>query len=92
MGKLVFLPFSIGGGLLAGLIGKKIFGLMWGLIDDQEPPQSQHRHVHLGKLALALAIDGALFSLLKGLVDHGSRHAFARLTGSWPGEQAPQPE
>jgi Protein of unknown function (DUF4235) len=92
MGKLVFLPFSIGAGLLAGLIGKKIFSLIWSLIDDQEPPQSEHRNVRLGKLALALAIEGALFSLVKGFVDHGSRHAFTRLTGSWPGEETPKPE
>lgn len=92
MGKLVFLPFSIGGGLLAGLIGKKIFALIWGLIDDQDPPQSEHRNVHFGKLALALAIEGALFSLVNGLVDHGSRHAFTRLTGAWPGEATPEPE
>lgn len=92
MSKLVFLPFSIGGGLLAGLIGKKLFGLIWGVIDDQEPPQSEHRDVRIGKLALALAIEGAVASVMKGFVDHGSRHAFTRLTGSWPGEEAPDSE
>ncbi len=89
MGKLVFLPVSIGGGLLAGLIGKKLFGLIWSLIDDQEPPKPEHRRVHLGKLALALAVEGAIFSLVKGIVGHGSRHAFTRLTGSWPGDEVP---
>ncbi len=92
MGKIVFLPVSVGGGLLAGLIGKKLFGLIWGVIDDQEPPQPEHRDIHLGKLALALAIEGALFSLIKGFVDHGSRHAFTRLTGSWPGDEEPTTE
>jgi hypothetical protein len=90
MSKVGFLPVSIGGGLLAGLIGKKLFAVIWGLIDDQEPPKPEHRRVHLGKLTLALIIEGALFSLLKGIVDHGSRHAFTRLTGSWPGEEAPE--
>jgi hypothetical protein len=92
MGKVVFLPVSIGGGLLAGVIGKKLFGLIWGALDDQEPPQPQHRDVHLGKLALALVIDGALGSLVKGLVDRGSRRAFTRFTGSWPGDGAPETE
>ncbi len=92
MGKLIFLPFSIGGGLLAGVIGKKTFGLIWGMIDDEEPPQSKHRDIRLAKLALALGIEGALFSLIKGFVDHGSRQAFTRLTGSWPGEEAADPE
>ena len=86
MDKIAFLPVSIGGGLLAGLIGKKLFALVWGVIDDQQPPEPEHRDIHLGKLALGLAIEGAMLTLIKGFVDHGSRHAFRRLTGSWPGE------
>jgi uncharacterized protein DUF4235 len=92
MGKLIFLPFSIGSGLLAGLIGKKTFQLIWGAIDDEEAPQAEHRYISLPKLAAALAIEGALFALIRGLVDHGSRHAFARATGAWPGEERPEPE
>ncbi len=90
MGKLVFLPVSIGSGLLAGLIGKKLFGLIWRLIDDQQPPKPEERGVHLGKLALALLIEGALFALVRGFVDHASRHAFTRATGAWPGEEQPE--
>lgn len=90
MGKLVFLPISIGGGLLAGLIGKKLFGVTWGLIDDQDPPKPEHRNVHVGKLLIALAIEGAIFSLIRGIVSHGSRHAYTRLTGSWPGDEQPE--
>jgi hypothetical protein len=92
MAKLIFLPFSIGTGLLAGVIGKKTFERLWGTIDDQEPPKPENRRVQLGKLALALGIEGAVFRLVKGLVDHGSRRGFARLTGSWPGDEEPQPE
>jgi hypothetical protein len=92
MGKLMFLPVSIGGGLLAGLIGKKLFEAIWGVIDDEEAPKAEHRYVSLPKLVVALAIEGALFALIKGLVDHGSRQAFTRVTGAWPGEERPEPE
>ena len=92
MGKLMFLPISIGSGLLAGLIGKKTFQLIWGAIDDEQAPQAEHRYISLPKLVAALAIEGALFALIRGLVDHGSRHAFARATGSWPGDERPDPE
>jgi hypothetical protein len=92
MGKLMFLPISLGSGLLAGLIGKKVFELIWGVIDDEEAPKAQHRQISLPKLAAALVIEGALFALIRGLVDHGSRHAFARATGSWPGDERPEPE
>jgi Protein of unknown function (DUF4235) len=92
MSKVTFLPVSVGMGLLAGLIGKKLFGVIWGVIDDEEAPKAKHREISLPKLILALLIEGALFSLVKGLVDHGSRHAFARVTGAWPGDEQPEPE
>jgi hypothetical protein len=38
MSKVVSLPISAGSGLLAGLLGKKLFGVLWRVIDDQEPP------------------------------------------------------
>jgi hypothetical protein len=90
--KIVFLPVSIIGGLLAGLIGKKIFEQVWGVIDDEEPPEAKHREVSYGKLAAALVLEGAIFRFVRGFFDHGARRAFHRFTGSWPGEEAPEPE
>jgi hypothetical protein len=43
--KLLFLPISIIGGILAGLIAKKIVEQIWGLLDDEEPPDAKHREV-----------------------------------------------
>jgi hypothetical protein len=90
--KFIFLPISILGGLLAGLLGKKIFEQIWGLIDDQEPPDAKHREIQYPKLVAALLLEGAIFRLVRGLFDHSARHSFNRLTGTWPGEEAPEPE
>ena len=90
--KFVFLPVSILGGLIAGLIGKKIFEQIWGLIDEQEPPEAKHRDVAYVKLAAALLLEGAIFRLIRGFFDHGSRHGFERMLGTWPGEEAPESE
>jgi hypothetical protein len=87
MSKLIFAPVSIVAGIAAGLVGKKLFQSLWGVVDDAEPPKPEDRPVPIGKLAFALAFEGALFRLVKGLTDHGSRHAFSRVTGSWPGER-----
>lgn len=88
--NLAFRPVGIISGLLAGIIGKKLFRLIWGRIDDEEAPDPQYRDISLGKLVLALLIEGALFSLLRGLVDHGARHAFAQFAGEWPGDERPE--
>jgi hypothetical protein len=90
--KLVFMPISVLGGILAGLVGAKIFELVWGLIDDEEPPEAKHREVDRRKLVIALMLEGAIFRLVRGWFDHGARQGFRRLTGTWPGEEAPQPE
>ena len=92
MGKVAFLPFSIGSGLIAGFIARKVFAAAWGVVDDQDPPKPEHRNVSLGKLAAAVALEGLVFSLTRAMVDHGSRRAFERFTGSWPGEGAPDAE
>ena len=90
--KFLFLPFSILSGLLAGFLGKKAFDGIWGLIDDEEPPDSKHLEISWGKLILAAAVQGAIFRAVKEATDHGSRRAFMNLTGSWPGEARPDPE
>jgi Protein of unknown function (DUF4235) len=92
MGKVAFLPFSIGSGLIAGFIAKRVFAAAWGAVDDEDPPKPEHRDVSLAKLAAAVALEGLVFSLTRAMVDHGSRRAFERFTGSWPGNEAPDSE
>jgi hypothetical protein len=89
--KMLFLPVSIAGGLIAGQLSKRLFDFVWARIDDEDAPRPKHREIELPKLALALLIEGALFRVVKGLVDHGSRKGFSKATGSWPGEEAPEP-
>jgi len=88
--KLLFLPFSILAGLVAGFTSKKLFDAIWRLVDDQEAPEPEHKEISVGKLALALIVEGAVFRAVRGLVDHGARRGFYNLTGSWPGEEAPE--
>lgn len=88
--KLLFLPFSILAGLIAGFLSKKIFDGVWRLVDEEEAPEAEHREISIAKLALALVIEGAIFRAVRGLVDHGARKGFYNLTGSWPGDEAPE--
>jgi hypothetical protein len=89
VGKLLFIPFSLVAGLVAGFLSKKVFDLAWGLVDDEEPPEPEHREVSWPRLAIAMALQGAIFRMVRGLTDRGSRMAFYRLTGAWPGEEEP---
>jgi hypothetical protein len=88
--KFAFLPIGIGAGLLAGQVSKKIFDVIWSAVDKEEAPRPKHREISFAKLLPALLIEGAIFRLVKGMVDHGTRRGFSRLTGSWPGEERPE--
>jgi hypothetical protein len=85
MTKILFLPFSIAGGILAGFVGKKTFEGLWHLFDDQEAPDPKDPEIAWTRLVAALLLQGAIFRTVRGLMDRGSRSAFSRLTGTWPG-------
>ena len=90
--KLLFTPFSIVAGLLAGMLGKKLFEQIWGLIDDQEPPESEHREATWGKVIAAAALQGAIFQVTRVIGNRNGAQGWAYLTGSWPGEKRPDPD
>jgi uncharacterized protein DUF4235 len=60
MSKLLFVPFSVIGGILAGAVGKKTFEALWGAFDDREAPEPEHLGVTLKKLIPALLLEGAI--------------------------------
>ena len=89
MAKILFIPVSIISGLIAGFVGKKAFEVIWGVIDDQEPPDAEDRETSMPKLVASLAVQGAAFTITRGVTDHLARRSFYKATGSWPGEQRP---
>jgi uncharacterized protein DUF4235 len=89
---LAFRPIGILLGLAAGVGARKLFEFLWGLIDDQEAPNPEHREIDWLRFIAALLVEGAIFRLVRGLADHGARHGVHKLTGSWPGEERPEPE
>lgn len=80
--KVVFAPI----GILAGLAAQKGFERLWAAFDDEDAPEVDDREVSYPKLVAALALEGAIFRLVKGMVDRGARVGFASTTGVWPGE------
>ena len=49
--EILFVPVGIAAGLAAGALGRVAFDRIWGLIDEEEPPEPEHRDVSLAKLA-----------------------------------------
>jgi len=89
--KVLFAPIGILAGLAAGFAAQKGFERIWAIVDDEQPPEVENREVSYPKLVLALLLEGAIFRLVKGMVDRGARSGFASLTGRWPGEEEADP-
>jgi hypothetical protein len=91
MNKL-FTPIGLAVGLAAGQVAKKIFDKVWGLVKDEEAPRPKHREVPVATMVVALLVEGAIARVVRGMVDHGTRHGWAQLTGAWPGAERPEAE
>jgi hypothetical protein len=84
--RFVFAPIGILAGLAAGFAAQKGFEAIWSRFDEEEAPEPEDREVSYPKLLTALAVEGAVFRIVKGMTDRGARLGFASLTGHWPGE------
>src|SRR4051812_16018953 len=77
--KLLFIPFSVIGGLLSGFLAKKLFEQAWGVVDEEEPPKPNHREVPFGKIVAAAALEGAIFKGTRAVIDTShAKHSRAR--------------
>jgi hypothetical protein len=90
--KLIYKPFGLVLGILAGLLGKQIFDLIWNKIDDQEPPEATTEYSPLAKIVLSAALEGAIFKATRAMVDRAGARGFSNLTGVWPGEKVAEPK
>jgi hypothetical protein len=84
--KFLFAPVGIVAGLIAGFAAQKAFERIWSVIDDEDPPEPDNRDAPWLKLLAALALEGAIFRIAKGLTDRGARSGFASVVGRWPGD------
>lgn len=85
--NLLFRPVGIIAGFVAGFIARKAFDRIWQAVDDNDPPDADELDIPKGKFVLSLALEGVIFTVVRGLADHYSRVAFYRYTGAWPGQK-----
>jgi uncharacterized protein DUF4235 len=85
--KLIYKPFGIVFGLIAGFLSKKLFDIVWGLFDKEEPPKATTERAPWSKVLAAAAVEGVTFKVTRAAVDRAGARGFERLTGVWPGEK-----
>ena len=85
--KLIYKPFGIVIGILAGVLSKKLFQAIWGIFDEEEPPKPTTERATWPKVIAAAAVQGVTFKVTRAAVDRAGAKGFAYFTGVWPGEK-----
>ena len=89
---LIYKPFGIILGLVAGLVGKRLFDFAWTKLDDTEPPKPTTEQATWAKVVGAAALQGVIFKVTRVVVDRYGAIGWRYLTGIWPGEKRPDPD
>jgi Protein of unknown function (DUF4235) len=89
---LIYKPIGIFLGIVAALLGKRIFNFAWTKVDDQEPPEATTEDTTWQRLLAAAAVQGVIFKVTRVVVDRYGAIGWRYLTGNWPGEKRPDPE
>jgi hypothetical protein len=85
--KILYKPFAIIAGVIAGKLGRNAFKSLWSKIDDREPPRPTTAEASLPKVVGAAALEAATMAGVAAAVNRASARAFHYLTGIWPGEK-----
>ncbi len=94
MAKLLYKPFGIIAGLLAGAVATRIFNALWAKIDPdgaEKGPQPKLRETSPARAVAGTALQAATFAGTKAVVDRASLRTFEHLTGAWAGDKPPKP-
>ena len=90
--KLIYKPIGLIMGILAGLVGRRIFDYVWTKVDDEDPPKGTTQNAPWVKILSAAAMEGIIFKTVRVVVDRYGATGWNYLTGSWPGEKRPKPD
>jgi hypothetical protein len=85
--KLIYKPFGLIVGLLAGIVANVVFRKLWTLASRRdEVPTATQRSAGWGEVAAAAALQGAVMRGTRAVVDRAGARGFEKATGTWPGD------
>lgn len=87
MAKTLYTPISIAFSVLGGILAGAIFKQVWKRIsDEEESPKALESEYGWKEILPAAALQGAIFALVKAVVQRSGAQGVQKLTGVWPGD------
>jgi len=87
MAKAVYTPVSIIFSVIGGIAAGAIFKQIWKLVSDEEDsPKALESEYGWKEILPAAALQGAIFAVVKAVIQRSGARGFQGLTGAWPGD------
>jgi hypothetical protein len=85
--KLLYKPLGMLVSVLGGVIAGAIFKRVWKVAArEDDAPKATDAQRGWREILLAAALQGAIFGLVKAVIDRGAAEGTRKVTGVWPGE------
>jgi hypothetical protein len=87
--SVAYRPIGLLGGMLAGAVAVAAFKAVWRKASHEDHlPTAMDGDLPLVEVLVAATVQGAIFALVKTIVDRGGARAFQKATGLWPGAKS----
>jgi len=84
--KLLYKPVGMLVSVLGGVIADAIFKRGWKVAaGEDDAPKATDAQRGWREILLAAALQGAIFGLVKAVIDRGAAEGTRKVTGVWPG-------
>jgi len=87
--KILYRPVGLVSSIVGGLVAGQVFKQVYKRVsrgDRKDAPTPLQSEYPLKEIVLAALLQGAIYAVVKALIDRGGARAFERWTGEWPGD------
>ena len=86
--RILYRPIGLASSLIGGLVAGLVFKQVWRLATpgkQSDPPKALETEYPFKQILLAAVLQGAIFSVVKTIIDRQGGRLFEKATGEWPG-------
>jgi Protein of unknown function (DUF4235) len=86
--KVLYRPVGLLSSVLGGVVAGAIFKQVWRRAapgENRDPPSALETSYPFRQILLAAAVQGAIFSVVKTVIDRQGARLFEKWSGEWPG-------